>query len=173
MTSAHPINSISSRNTSAAPSLNASTIQHKGSYKVKVHPRQQISKTEFPNAYPPQTPRVSVHKSTPNLLQDAPSAPSRKRQSSTGQSDPRKVPFTPRDINRLSRLRQDPSVASLLNMYDEKGRLNDKAFSNTPRASSCVLDNNHRESTFRSLLGDSEASDADLSWAERCIMCVH
>lgn len=60
-------------------------------------------------------------------------------------------------------------MASLLDMYDEKGRLNDKAFSNTPRASSCVLDAARRESTFRDLLGDSEASDADLSWAERVI----
>lgn len=169
ISSAHPINSISSRNTAAGSSSNANTIQHKGSYKVKVHPRQQISKTEFPNAYPPQTPRVSIYKSTPNLLQDTSTAPTRRRQASAGRSNPRKVPFTPRDINRLSRLRQDPSVATLLSMYDEKGQLDVTAFSNTPRATSCVLDGNRRESTFRQLLGESEASDADLSWAERCV----
>ena len=67
-----------------------------------------------------------------------------------------------------SRLRQDPSVANLVDMYDEKGQLNDKVFSNTPVTAS-NLTRRQRESTFHELLGESETSDPDLAWAEQCI----
>ncbi len=80
------------------------------------------------------------------------------------------------DTNRLNRLRQDPSVVSLLNMYDDKGRLDERAFSNTPRANKL-----QRESTFKELLALSdtpetdsketsfEEGEGDFSWAERFI----
>ncbi|KAI5123530.1 hypothetical protein M0805_006690 [Coniferiporia weirii] len=159
----HPINTVSS--TTGRSQLSRDTsVPNKSSYIVKVHKRQQLSSTVFPNAYPPLTPHRPAHKSTPNL-HETPTVSNRPRQV----SDPRKVPITPRDIGRLSRLRQDPSVASLLCMYDDRGRLDDNAFSNTPPPlPSNAARRRRRESTFKELLGD-DASEADLSWAERCI----
>lgn len=42
------------------------------------------------------------------------------------------VPETPRDRDRLARLRRDPSVVSLLEMYKADGTLKESAFLNTP-----------------------------------------
>lgn len=65
-------------------------------------------------------------------------------------------------------------MVSLLNMYDDKGQLDEHAFSNTPPSNSYnALTRNRRDSTFKELLGKSnmedEAFEGDLSWAERCI----
>lgn len=61
-------------------------------------------------------------------------------------------------------------------MYDEKGRLDERAFSNTPRANKL-----QRESTFKELLALSDEpetdskntsldeGEGDFSWAERFI----
>lgn len=141
---------------------------------MKVLQRELLSQTEFPNANPSLrdslcTPRRHDYRSTPNLLEVA--SPPRHRQL----SDPRKIPFTPRDVNRLNRLRQDPSVVSLLEMYDDNGRLDEHAFSNTPPPLPSALARSRRESTFKDLLRsevDEKSEDAiegDLSWAERCI----
>ncbi len=182
---AHPINSIS-RSSISSPSR-SSSVQTRNTYTVTVHERVKHSQTEFPNAYPPpDKANASLesneraiyyenHKSTPNLHEAK-----KFRRTASGRrrriSDPRKVPFTPRDTNRLNRLRQDPSVVSLLNMYDDKGRLDERAFSNTPRANKL-----QRESTFKELLALSdtpetdsketsfEEGEGDFSWAERFI----
>lgn len=145
-----------------APAKPEYSTQRYGSYTVKVHERKLESRTEFPNANPPFT----THEE-PDVLQDSPLA---KR------INPCRIPITPKDKNRLLRLRQDPSVASLLNMYDDNGQISSKAFSNTP-PSSPFDELPGREpvkrsgSTLRQLLGASESgenvADGDISWAER------
>ncbi|EKM50020.1 uncharacterized protein PHACADRAFT_264504 [Phanerochaete carnosa HHB-10118-sp] len=139
------------------------STQRYGSYTVKVLERKLESRTEFPNANPPLT----THEE-PDILQDSPL---------TKRVNPCRIPITPKDKNRLLRLRQDPSVASLLNMYDDNGRINSKAFSNTPPPSPPSVELPGREpvkrsgSTLRQLLGASESgenvADGDISWAER------
>lgn len=133
---------------------------------MKVLERKLEACTEFPNANPKLT-----NESESDPLQDSPLG---KR------VDPRRVPFTPRDQTRLLCLRQDPSVASLLNMYDDKGRIQSAAFSNTPPSSAPVEELPGRQqikrsgSTLRQLLGkptsqdgSENAAEGDISWAER------
>jgi hypothetical protein len=91
---------------------------------------------------------------------------------------PRFDPITPKDQNRLHVLRQDPSVASLLDMYDNQGRLDNKAFSNTPSANERKSSKaegaqvKRSGSTLRQLLGNPESTshsstaEGDISWAE-------
>lgn len=139
------------------------STQRYGSYTVKVLERKLESRTEFPNANPP----LNTHEELDDL-QDSPLAKC---------ANPRRIPITPRDKNRLLRLRQDPSVASLLNMYDENGRISSTAFSNTPPYSDPFDEVPGRQpvkrsgSTLRQLLGGSEleehAAEGDISWAER------
>lgn len=145
------------------PARSTASVQRQGTYTVKVLERKQESCTEFPNANPPlrnnSDDDAQVHES-----------PTCRR------VNPRHVPFTPRDQNRLQRLRQDPSVVSLLNMYDDKGRICSTAFSNTPQSSAPINDVGGREqikrsgSTLRQLLGeaaDTDGAEGDISWAER------
>lgn len=158
---AHPIQHvlpISTASTSCLPSLS-----QRGTYTVKIHPRTVHSRTEFPNA----NPHESITPERP--LYDSP----RRRSKS--------VPITPRDKSRLYGLRQDPSVTTLLNLYDEHGCLNPKAFSNSPPSpyhEKCAQVR-RGGSTLRQLLGDSSAPHAkndgvlegDISWAERHLWC--
>ncbi|EJD07341.1 uncharacterized protein FOMMEDRAFT_164336 [Fomitiporia mediterranea MF3/22] len=175
----HPINTVSSRSTSALTITPSNTVSLKarGSYRVTVHKRQQLSTTVFPNAYPPLTPRRPgiAHTSTPNLLatcsvSDNPTAVAAST-STSALVDPRKISFTPRDANRLSCLRQDPSVVSLVNMYDDHGQLAENAFANTPAVPrrKIKLRKSRRKSTFTELLGCEGSAEADLLWAESCI----
>ncbi|KAJ7281556.1 hypothetical protein C8J57DRAFT_1298012, partial [Mycena rebaudengoi] len=80
--------------------------------------------------------------------------------------------------NRLLGLRSDPSVASLLDLYDEHGRLPSRAFSNSPPSDREGRAQVQRSgSTLRQLLGNPSASlnsrgessalEGDISWAER------
>ncbi|KAJ7180650.1 hypothetical protein C8R46DRAFT_1344929 [Mycena filopes] len=82
----------------------------------------------------------------------------------------------PRQNNsQLLGLRSDPSVASLLDLYDEHGRLPARAFSNSPPKERAQVQRNG--STLRQLLGnpsssvnsrsDAGALEGDISWAER------
>ena len=66
-----------------------------------------------------------------------------------------------------------------MRMYDEKGQLDEHAFSNTPPRSKREDSETklvRRNSTFRELLGKGNDSGDDaegnLSWAERCIAYV-
>ncbi|KAL5512986.1 hypothetical protein ACEPAH_3384 [Sanghuangporus vaninii] len=171
----HPINSVSSRSTSAltiTPTLSGS-VQTRGSYRVTVHKRQQLSATVFPNAYPPITPRRPgvAHTSTPNLLATLTAPDDVANDASTSTPalfDPRKVPVTPRDASRLKCLRQDPSVASLVQLYDDHGRIAENAFTTTPAPPRrrARARRSRRKSTFSELLG---CDGADLQWAESCI----
>lgn len=87
------------------------------------------------------------------------------------------APITPRDQNRLHRLRQDPSVASLLDLYDDQGELDSSVFSNSPSPSKEGRPQRRRTgSTLRQLMGNpgpdpvpntSTSNEGDISWAER------
>ena len=153
-------------------------------YIVKIHERTVISRTEFPNAIPSlTTPTKERPKSVPLPIID----PDASEDESVGPPTTKRPTITPRDQNRLLRLRQDPSVASLLNIYDSLGRLDNNAFSNSP-----VKDYQHEEeqvyavdqpqhqrrrSTLRQLMGKSEPgeqpnnsrSEGEISWAERIL----
>ncbi|KAJ7043593.1 hypothetical protein C8F04DRAFT_1028537 [Mycena alexandri] len=80
----------------------------------------------------------------------------------------------PRQNNsQLLGLRSDPSVASLLDLYDEHGRLPTHTFSNSPPKERAQVQRNG--STLRQLLGnpsvnsrsDAGGLEGDISWAER------
>ena len=156
-------------------------------YVVKVYERTVISRTEFPNAIPTLvTPTKERPKSSPLPTTD----PNISDDESIDPSTTKRPTITPRDQNRLMRLRQDPSVVSLLNMYDSNGQLDKKVFSNTPAKD----DPNYEEqvyavgrpqhqrkgSTLRQLMGKPELeaqpntsrSEGEISWAERLLQYV-
>ncbi|KAF8576484.1 hypothetical protein K439DRAFT_1367185 [Ramaria rubella] len=145
----HPINHVL-----RAPSIISSATQT-DTFTVTVHRRMLHSRTEFPNA------NRGGSSSPSNSLTRRHSLP----------------PLTPGDKNRLSRLRQDASVLSLLAIYDETGRPNPEAFSNTPARS----DQNNTLS-LRTLMGHpsspsltvskTSVEESDISWADRYIKCV-
>lgn len=151
-------------------------MKRSGTYTVTVHGRTIHSRTEFPNANPPLNdgPKEKAPHVDLQYYDESPTKPK-------SHPNPKSVPFTPRDQGRLLRLRQDPSVASLLNMYDDKGRIQSNAFSNTPPTPAPVYEVEGREqkkrtgSTLRQLLGEPEtghmadctAMEGDISWAER------
>ncbi|KAI0251814.1 hypothetical protein BJV78DRAFT_1208959 [Lactifluus subvellereus] len=156
----HPINSL--RQTPMAPPSRSASIQTRRTYTVTVRDRKVEALTEFPNANPPL---------------DTPTRPFRDGAHPSGEMS-RLHPITPKDQNRLHILRQDPSVASLLDMYDNHGRLDSKAFSNTPSApeKSSSKDGaaqvKRSGSTLRQLLGSpgstshTNTTEGDISWAE-------
>jgi hypothetical protein len=154
---AHPVNSLSQR--PSAPPSRAASVRR--TYTVTIRDRKVEALTEFPNANPP----LGTPTHTPRPLDD------QSGQASTLQ------PFTPKDQNRLHALRRDPSVASLLDMYDSKGRLDISAFSNTPPATEKESLKGRAQlkrggSTLRQLLGNPESTNpdgstqGDISWAE-------
>ena len=140
----------------------SSSVQTRRTYTVTIRDRKVEALTVFPNANPPL---------------ETPTRPSHDRTDSSGQV-PELSPVTPKDQNRLRVLRQDPSVASLLNMYDNHGHLDSKAFSNTPTAHEKEFSRDGRAqvkrsgSTLRQLLGNPDsnhrtsATEGDISWAE-------
>ena len=154
-------------------------------YVVKVHERTVISRTEFPNAIP------SLVTPTKQRPKSAPLPPTIDLDTSDDESispsTAKRPAITPRDQNRLLRLRQDPSVVSLLNIYDSHGRLDNNVFSNSPLKD----DQNDEEqvytvgrpqhqrrvSTLRQLMGEPELegqpnisrSEGEISWAERLL----
>lgn len=142
------------------PSLSRSaSVQTRRTYTVTIRDRKVEALTEFPNANPPL---------------DTPTHPSDDRSGEISNLQP----VTPKDKNRLHMLRQDPSVASLLDMYDNKGCLDSKVFSNTPSATEKESPRDGRAqlkrggSTLRQLLGNPESTnctgstESEISWAE-------
>lgn len=154
----HPINNVLPAPAASTATLNS--VSQRSSYTVTVHGRTVHSRTEFPNAYPPMDGLVTPRR---NLNDSA-----RRRSKS--------VPITPRDQNRLLRLRQDPSVASLLNVYDENGCLDSHVFSNTPPVAGKEgpLRRRRTGSTFRQLLANPSSPElcdnSDIEWAES-VLC--
>lgn len=146
-----------------------SSFAQRGTYTVTLHPRKQLSITEFPNAIPIIR-QESLTPKHPN-------------------SDPfccrsKSAPITPRDKTRALRLRSDRSIASLLDMYDEHGCLDSKLFSNSPELSGRTQ-TKRPGSTLRQLMGnppsqssgytqglDMAGAEGDISWAERVLWYV-
>lgn len=157
---AHPINNVLLTPSASTTSLASSTISQRGTYNVTVHKRQQHTPPEFLNPNPGSEDDIT----TPR---------------------PHRNDKGHKDNSQLLRLRSDPSVASLLDMYDEHGRLPSRAFSNSPPSSPKEGREQKRRSgsTFRELLGDpasvnSKAQvdvstlEGDISWAERYLRYV-
>ncbi|RPD64128.1 hypothetical protein L226DRAFT_569605 [Lentinus tigrinus ALCF2SS1-7] len=156
-------------------------LQRNGTYVVKVHGRTTHSRTEFPHANPPISPTKSCRK------QPQTSSPQEDSDDDDEQLDRRpklkEVNFTPKDTSRMYKLRRDPSVASLLNLYDEKGCLDSAIFENSPPTPAPISSGPEgREprqrtgSTLRQLLGGPEPyfalnanTEGDISWAERLL----
>jgi len=83
-----------------------------------------------------------------------------------------------KDNGNLLRLRSDPSVASLLDLYDSHGALSDDAFSNSPEKIGRAQVR-RSGSTLRQLMGEasrhhdaSGSIEGDISWAERFLRYV-
>ncbi|KAJ6591592.1 hypothetical protein DFH09DRAFT_974775 [Mycena vulgaris] len=110
---------------------------------------------------------VKVHRRTHHALTEFPNA-----NRDVG-DDP-----THRNNSQLLGLRSDPSVASLLDLYDEHGRVSARAFSNSPpsaKGKEGRAQVQRNGSTLRQLLGNPSSSvnsrnaalEGDISWAER------
>ncbi|KAJ3906307.1 hypothetical protein F5879DRAFT_797858 [Lentinula edodes] len=148
----HPINSAISTPTESNASLPSTSLARCGTYTVKVHPRQRHSSTEVPIA-------------NRGLVPEPKTPQPRRRAQTTGD-----------DSTHLQGLRRDPSVASLLDLYDEHGHLPKEAFSNTPPREGRPQ-KQRAGSTLRELLGEPEnghhrydtssSLEGDISWAER------
>ncbi|KAK7056398.1 hypothetical protein VNI00_002952 [Paramarasmius palmivorus] len=142
---AHPIDNVLNTPGASTTSLASTSISRKGTYNVKVHPREQRNRTD----------------SGPQDALATPRAPKRDIDSAA-------------ESSQFIRLRRDPSVASLLDLYDEHGNLPAKAFSDSPTKEGRAQ-TKRSGSTLRQLLGepsshhdpDSSNGEGDISWAER------
>jgi hypothetical protein len=149
-TLAHPINEVVQTPAASTISIASTSISQRGTYNVTVHGRKQHTAPEFLHTTETFT-------------------------------TPRQYIFRPEHLKENSQLlglRSDPSVASLLDMYDEHGRISATAFSNSPPSPQKEgRAQTHRNgSTLRQLLGnpssmnsknDSSTMEGDISWAER------
>jgi hypothetical protein len=155
---AHPINKVIQTPASSTISLAATSLNQRGTYNVTVHKRKRHASTEFPYA----NPDLNYCEEHPNKLQ--------------------RNSLLPNEESRVLRLRSDPSVASLIDLYDEHGKLSSNVFSNSPPKEGRAQV--HRNgSTLRQLLGapsslnsrnetESGSYEGDISWAERFLAYV-
>ncbi|KAG6897429.1 hypothetical protein C0992_001590 [Termitomyces sp. T32_za158] len=160
----HPINDllqapdanpVRTRGESTA-SIASSTISRRGTYNVTVHKRQQHTPSGSQKAHSGFNDDTPVNNRVSEELQ-------------------------PKEVSsHLLELRSHPSVASLLSMYDDHGRIPDEAFSNSlPSPEKRERPQNRRNgSTLRELLGEpagmssrtgngADSMEGDISWAER------
>ncbi|TBU37514.1 hypothetical protein BD309DRAFT_611109 [Dichomitus squalens] len=156
-------------------------LSRSGTYLVKVHGRTTHSRTEFPRANPPASPTKAHKKQVSSTSEPAEHDTSDDEDYVDPEQQPRlkAVNFTPKDTSRLYKLRRDPSVASLLDLYDDHGCLDSNAFANSPPSPAPIHDvSEGREprprtgSTLRQLLGEpafavNNTTEGDISWAER------
>src|ERR1700722_3161403 len=169
--SAHPINSV-------VPEASLRNTQT-GTYTVTVHGRTQCSRSRLTHA------EIFPSNATPPSPRDH--TTTRQQQSKSTRHHLKRTPLqmTQRDSNSIHALRQDPSVLSLLNMYDDHGRLPAKAFSNTPSPAKSRTPARHNGSTLRQLLGnpvtspreheseDDSELEGDISWADNLLRSVY
>ncbi|KAF9482540.1 hypothetical protein BDN70DRAFT_874888 [Pholiota conissans] len=156
----HPINHVIQTPGSSAVSLASTTISQRGTYNVTVHKRRRHTSTEIPP--------VPTNNGSPSKKSNT----NAKRSSLLAED------------SRVLRLRSDPSVASLLELYDEHGKVAANAFSNDSPARNAEPPKDGRAqvrrngSTLRQLLGvstgmcsrdenESGSAEGDISWAER------
>lgn len=165
---AHPINQVVQTPASSAVSLDSTSLSHRGTYNVTVHGRKKHPSMDLVDAR--QTPEPQSNTALQRI---------NNRTSLHAVED-----------SRVLRLRSDPSVASLVSLYDEHGKLAADAFSNSPpstpkgRKEERVDSGEGRAqvrrngSTLRQLLGasaslssrdgnESGSVEGDISWAER------
>lgn len=156
-------------------------LSRSGTYLVKVHGRTTHSRTEFPRANPPSSPTRPRRKQPPTTPEPVEHDPSDDEEEEPEQRPRLKaVNFTPKDTSRLYKLRRDPSVASLLDLYDDQGCLDSHLFANDPPSPALTSPATEGRaprprtgSTFRQLLGAeatfalNNTAEGDLSWAER------
>lgn len=149
----HPINEVVQTPAASTISLASTSTSQRGTYNVTVHRRKQHTLTEFPNANRDLDGRLTPEGSL-------------------------RTPTHSKDNSHLLGLRSDPSVASLLDMYDEHGCIPAEAFSNSPPSprKEGRAQTQRSGSTLRQLLGNpsslnsrtgNDASEGDISWAER------
>ncbi|KAG6886238.1 hypothetical protein C0993_010800 [Termitomyces sp. T159_Od127] len=160
----HPINDLlqaPDTNTmrtcgASTSSIASSTISRRGTYNVTVHKRQQLTPPDSQKAHSGYDDDVPVSE---RVSED---------------SRPKEV------SSQLLELRSHPSVASLLSMYDDHGRIPDEAFSNSLSSPEKRERPQTRRngSTLRELLGEPAGTssrtgdgagsiEGDISWAER------
>ncbi|KAF9565811.1 hypothetical protein CPC08DRAFT_747616 [Agrocybe pediades] len=157
----HPINKVLQTAASSTVSVDTASLIRRGTYNVTVHKRRRHTSTEFEN--PDAEPAAK-----------APTTSERKRTS-----------LHPVEDSRVLRLRSDPSVASLIDLYDAHGKVSNDAFSNSPPSTpkDAPLTEGRAQvkrngSTLHQLLGapsssgsrdgdESGSVEGDISWAER------
>ncbi|KAF5383558.1 hypothetical protein D9615_003538 [Tricholomella constricta] len=148
----HPINNVVQTPAASTMSLASSTMSQRGTYNVTVHKRKQHTLTEVPSAN-----------------RDDVTTPQRPLE-----------PVQSIESSHLRELRSHPSVASLLDIYDEQGRIPAQAFSNSPPSPEKAerAQTRRNGSTLRQLLGEppslnsrnsngAASTEGDISWAER------
>ncbi|KAH9479436.1 hypothetical protein JR316_0008030 [Psilocybe cubensis] len=157
----HPINRVIHTPASSTISLGSASVSQRGTYNVTVHGRTRHPSTDFGNArHEPDEDKAARKKDNRTSLH-------------------------PVDDSRVLRLRSDPSVASLIDLYDDHGKLAADAFSNSPPSTpkNKRLEDGRAQvrrngSTLRQLLGasssansregsDNSSVEGDISWAER------
>ncbi|ESK97807.1 hypothetical protein Moror_17236 [Moniliophthora roreri MCA 2997] len=140
----HPIDNVLNTPSASTTSLDSTSLSRKGTYNVKLHPREQRDRTD----------------SGPRDTLATPRAPQQDTDNAA-------------ESSQFIRLRRDPSVASLLDLYDEHGNLPAQAFSDSPTKEEIGRAQTKRSgSTLRQLLGDPNSEhdsncEGDISWAER------
>ncbi len=153
---AHPIDDVLRTPTESTCSLESASLVRHGTYSVTVYPRERhTGSSGYKSTEEHVTPRAGRSNHSNHL---------------------------PPDDSQIYRLRSDPSVASLLELYDKDGCIPARAFADSP-PSPQSQSSPPREgraqcrrsgSTLRQLLGspvpkssDSETFEGDISWAER------
>ncbi|PPQ63808.1 hypothetical protein CVT24_009803 [Panaeolus cyanescens] len=147
-----PANTVLSNPMSSSVSIASTTISQRGTYNVTVHQRKHHASTEFPNA---------------NRDKDKPSKENRNS-------------LAAKEDSRILRLRSDPSVVSLIELYDDHGKIAADAFANDSTSSEVPINEGRAQckrsgSTLRQLLGfptpvaGQDNSEGDISWAERVL----
>ncbi|KAK0238976.1 hypothetical protein EDD85DRAFT_951192 [Armillaria nabsnona] len=152
----HPIDDVLRTPTESTCSLESASLARHGTYSVTVYPRERhTGSSGYRSTEEHVTPRAGRSNHSNHL---------------------------PPDDSQIYRLRSDPSVASLLELYDKDGCIPARAFADSP-PSPQSQSSPPREgraqcrrsgSTLRQLLGspvpkssDSETFEGDISWAER------
>ncbi|TFK29726.1 hypothetical protein FA15DRAFT_288208 [Coprinopsis marcescibilis] len=162
----HPINAVIGAQAGASTvSIASTTLGSRSTYNVTVHKREQLTPSPCPT----------------------PERRSEKRNTESRKSKQYEDNHLNANESRVLRLRSDPSVISLVSLYDEHGRLPDAVFSNEhPSPEKPAPEKTERAqckrsgSTLRMLLGapassvnsrrtsgDISADEGDISWAER------
>ncbi|KAK0467126.1 uncharacterized protein EV420DRAFT_1474505 [Desarmillaria tabescens] len=155
----HPIDHVLRTPTESTCSLESGSLARRGTYSVTVYPRERHTGS-------------SGYKSTASVEELVTPRAGRSNHSN----------HLPPEDSQIYRLRSDPSVASLLELYDKDGGIPARAFADSspsPQSQSSPPREGRAQcrrsgSTLRQLLGsplpkgsESDTFEGDISWAER------